>query len=293
MKKLIITCDDLGVSEETNLGIKHCLNERVASSSSIIANSDFYDHAMHNVVNKTPIKFYGLHLNLTEGKALNKNCINIICNENNRFKISAKKYFLLNFSKLNKTYENVIYNEFKSQIEKVLKDGIKISHFDSHEHIHHSPWVFKIISALGKEFNINKIRFVNEKIVIKNYFKDTYYKLKSLNYFKHFIINMCNKKIINTFSSPDYFFGVLNSGKIELDEFFLYFDSIKSEKIVELCVHPANKIVNDLNSVKNINKANFYKSKNRINEKNLLLSDEFKNFLSYKKIDLINFSDIG
>ena len=104
---------------------------------------------------------------------------------------------------------------------------------------------------------------------------------------------MCNKKIINTFSSPDYFFGVLNSGKIELDEFFLYFDSIKSEKIVELCVHPANKIVNDLNSVKNINKANFYKSKNRINEKNLLLSDEFKNFLSYKKIDLINFSDIG
>ena len=293
MKKLIITCDDLGVSEETNLGIKHCLDERVASSSSIIANSDFYDHAMHNVVDQAPIKFYGLHLNLTEGKALNRNCINIICNESNKFKISAKKYFLLNFSKLNKTYESIIYNEFKSQIEKVLKDGIKISHFDSHEHIHHSPWVFKIISALGKEFNINKIRFVNEKIVIKNYFKDTYYKLKSLNYFKHFVINMCNKKIINTFSSPDYFFGILNSGKIELDEFFLYLDSIKSEKIVELCVHPANKIVNDVNGVKNINKANFYKSKNRINEKNLLLSDKFKNFLSYKKIDLINFSDIS
>lgn len=293
MKKLIITCDDLGVSEETNLGIKLCLDERVASSSSIIANSDFYDHAMHNVVNQSPIKFYGLHLNLTEGKALNRNCINIICNENNRFKISAKKYFLLNFSKLNKTYESIIYNEFKSQIEKVLKDGVKISHFDSHEHIHHSPWVFKIISALGKEFNINKIRFVNEKIVIKNYFKDAYYKLKSLNYFKHFVINMCNKKIINTFSSPDYFFGILNSGKIEMDEFFLYLDSIKSEKIVELCVHPANKIVNDVNGVKNIKKTNFYKSKNRINEKNLLLSDKFKNFLSYKNIDLINFSDIS
>ena len=78
-----------------------------------------------------------------------------------------------------------------------------------------------------------------------------------------------------------------------MDEFFLYFDSIKSEKIVELCVHPANKIVNDVNSVKNINKANFYKSKNRINEKNLLLSDEFKNFLNYGSINLINFSDIS
>ena len=293
MKKLIISCDDLGISEEVNLGIQDCLEKRVATSSSIIANGKFYEHALNNVVNQGAIKFYGLHLNLTEGKALNKNCINIICNENNRFKISAKKYFLLNFSKLNKTYESIIYNEFKSQIEKVLKDGVKISHFDSHEHIHHSPWVFKIISALGKEFNINKIRFVNEKIVIKNYFKGTYYKLKSLNYFKHFIINMCNKKIINTFSSPDYFFGVLNSGKIEMDEFFLYFDSIKSEKIVELCVHPANKLVDQINIKKNINQRNFQKSENRIIEKNLLLSDKFRDFLIHKKINLINFSDIN
>ena len=53
----------------------------------------------------------------------------------------------------------------------MLKDGIKLSHFDSHEYIHHSPWIFKIINDLGKEFKINKIRFVNEKIIIRNYFK--------------------------------------------------------------------------------------------------------------------------
>ena len=139
MKKLIISCDDLGVSRETNLGIKDCLDERVATSSSIIANGEFYEHALNTVVSRAPIKFYGLHLNLTEGKALNKKCVNIICNEDNIFKISARKYFLLNFSKLNQKFGKIIYNEFKSQIEKVLKDGIKISHFDSHEHIHHSP----------------------------------------------------------------------------------------------------------------------------------------------------------
>ena len=78
MKKLIISCDDLGISEETNLGIKSCLDERVATSSSIIANGEFYEHALNNVVNQASIKFYGLHLNLTEGKALNEKCINII-----------------------------------------------------------------------------------------------------------------------------------------------------------------------------------------------------------------------
>jgi len=293
MKRLIISCDDLGTSEEVNLGIQDCLEKRVATSSSIIANGEFYEHALNNVVNQDTIKFYGLHLNLTEGKALNKDSINILSDENNKFKISAKKYFLLNFFKLNKTFKSAVYNEFKSQVEKVLKDGIKLSHFDSHEHIHHSPWVFKIITDLGKEFKINKIRFVNEKVIIKNYFKEAYYKLKSLNYLKHFIINICNKKIKNNFVSPDYFFSILNSGKTKIDDFFLYLDYLNSDTTVELCTHPANRLVDQMSIKSNINQRNFYKSENRIIEKNLLLSNQLRNFLIHKKINLINFSDIN
>jgi len=43
----------------------------------------------------------------------------------------------------------------------------------------------------------------------------------------------------------------------------------------------------------NINQRNFYKSENRIIEKNLLLSNQLRNFLIHKKINLINFSDIN
>ena len=96
MKRLIISCDDLGISERINLGIQDCLEKKVATSSSIIANGRFYEHALNNVVNQGVIKYYGLHLNLTEGKALNKGSINILSDESNKFKISAKKYFLLN-----------------------------------------------------------------------------------------------------------------------------------------------------------------------------------------------------
>ena len=193
-------------------------------------------------------------------------------------------------------FEPLVERKAKNLIapfKKVLKDGIKLSHFDSHEHIHHSPWVFKIITDLGKEFKINKIRFVNEKVIIKNYFKDVYYKLKSLNYLKHFIINICNKKIKNNFVSPDYFFGILNSGKTKIDEFFLYLDCLNSDTTVELCIHPANRLVDQMNIKNNINQRNFYKSENRIIEKNLLLSDQLRNFLIHKKINLINFSDIN
>ena len=117
MKRLIISCDDLGISEETNLGIQDCLEQEVATSSSIIANGRFYKHALNNVVHRGAIKYYGLHLNLTEGKALNKNSINVLSDENNKFKISAKKYFLLNFYKLNKTFKNTVYEELRKKIK--------------------------------------------------------------------------------------------------------------------------------------------------------------------------------
>ena len=109
MKKLIISCDDLGISKEANLGIQECLDKGMATSSSIIANGRFYNHALENVINKTPNNFYGLHLNLTEGKALNKNSRNIICDKNNEFKISAKKYFLLNFYRSNNNLKSAVY----------------------------------------------------------------------------------------------------------------------------------------------------------------------------------------
>ena len=81
MKKLIISCDDLGISEEINLGIKDCFDNGVATSSSIIVNGEFYNHALNEVITNLPTKFYGLHLNLTEGKALSENCVNKICDK--------------------------------------------------------------------------------------------------------------------------------------------------------------------------------------------------------------------
>ena len=67
MTRLIISCDDLGITKEINLAIKDCAEEGVISSSSIVANGEFYEHVLTDVINKIPLSFFGLHLNLTEG----------------------------------------------------------------------------------------------------------------------------------------------------------------------------------------------------------------------------------
>ena len=120
-----------------------------------------------------------------------------------------------------------------------------------------------------------------------------FYKFISLNYLKHLIINICNTKEKNSLISPDYFFGILNSGKIEINELLLYLDSINQGKTIELCIHPANKFTDEIYNVKNIGPESFYKDKNRLIEKNLILGDELKKFLTHKKINLINFSEIS
>ena len=77
MKRLIISCDDLGITKEINLAIRDCAENGVISSSSIVANGEFYEHALNDIINKIPISFFGLHLNLTEGVAVNKDEMNV------------------------------------------------------------------------------------------------------------------------------------------------------------------------------------------------------------------------
>ena len=72
----------------------------------------------------------------------------------------------------------------------------------------------------------------------------------------------------------------LSISAANLDEFFIYLNHLNHAKTFELCIHPGNQDESG--------KGN----ENRLMEKNLLLSDKFKNFIENKKINLINFSDI-
>ena len=291
MKKLIINCDDLGVSKEANLGITDCLLKKKATSASIMANGEFFDHALTNIKEKVPDNWFGLHLNLTEGSALNSDSIKILTDKDFKFNKEPSAFFLMNLNRKKEIIDNLIYLEFKAQILKVKKAGVRISHFDSHEHIHHSPFIYRIIKKLGKEFGINKIRLVKEFLVLKNIFKDFGYKFMSKNYVKLLLLNYCSNRIKDSFFlSPNYFYGILNSGKIEIDEFFLYLNKIKQDSVIELCIHPADEISSPkIEKNKFINKKFTY-SQNRLYEKKLLFSEEFEKNLKDQKIKLIDYS---
>ena len=285
MRKLIISCDDFGVSKETNVAIIQCLKFKKATSASILSNGDFFFHGAEIIKKNIKNNYFGVHLNLTEGKALTQS--KKLTDKKNIFKHGPEYFFLLQTLNQYKNIENDIYYELKKQILRVKKKGIKISHLDSHQHIHHVPFIFDIIKKLGKEFKIKKIRHIKEKFLLRNFFKNFLYKVLNKNYLKYFLIKIYENKL-DYFKSTNFFYGILNSGKIDINEFFNYIDSLKKNETVELCIHPSHKI----KLIKKQIFENFYKNTNRQYEKNLLFSDDFKRRLIKKKIKLINFNSL-
>ncbi len=287
MKRIIINCDDLGISKETNEVIFEVLKNKKASSASILANSKNFNHAS-SIINKKFKKYkFGVHLNLTEGKALHNSKNNFLSNSKGYF-FHKPEYFFFLTKKRKELIKKDIYYEFKSQILKLKKHRIKISHFDTHQHIHQSKFIYDILILLGKEFKINKIRNVNEKFILSTFFDNFYYKFFNLNYLKFFLFKLINYKKIKFFKTTDYFFGLLNSGLINKDELFNYLDNLKNGSSIELCIHPSK-----LRKKNNKSRFNdFYDSINRIKEKKLLFSKDLSLGFKSRKIKLIKYQDL-
>tara|TARA_B100000767_G_scaffold272875_1_gene301547 strand:+ start:1731 stop:2594 length:864 start_codon:yes stop_codon:yes gene_type:complete len=286
MKKLIINCDDFGISKSANIAILECLNKKKATSTSILVNSKYFYHAINNYKKKLKSNKIGIHLNITEGKALSKKSFMVLTDGDNNFNIKPEMLFLYNYFKINKI-KKAIYFEFKKQIQNVIKSNLKITHIDTHQHVHYSPFVFKIIKTLSKEFNINKIRKIDEKFNATYFLKNFKFKIKNNNYLKYFLLKIFKRKKFNKKNTSDYFFGILNSGKIQLDELLFYIDKINDNKTIEVCIHPSNNINKKIDS----KFYQFYENKNRQHEKELLLSKKFKNELIKRRVRILPFSD--
>ena len=161
---LVINSDDFGLSESINQAIIIAAKERTINSTSVLAN---YLEKESNIDDLKYHKLYvGLHANLTAGKPINRkpNGSTLTNNLNHFFKlpIFLLRYFLFFFNHAE------IQDEFEQQILKLKSIGIKISHIDSHQHIHLLPGIWKIINLLALKHQIPRVRISLERVSLKD-----------------------------------------------------------------------------------------------------------------------------
>lgn len=154
MKKVIVNADDFGMNSSCTKAIYEAFQKNLITDTTMVANGWAYSEAVA-FAKKDELKHrVGIHFNLTEGKPITEGiqkCQNFC--ENGRFHGNIQR-----LKRLNRFEREAVYQELKAQVERLKADGIRITHADSHHHIHTAIFIAPIVLHVCKENGIQKIR---------------------------------------------------------------------------------------------------------------------------------------
>ena len=197
-------------------------------------NQQFVDEAIA-LAKKMPNLAIGLHINLTnENSAAHPSDISLLVGADGQFKNGFVKLLILSFLHPKKLQVQA-YIEIKTQIEKYLKTGLKLDHLDGHRHVHMIPAIFKAVKQLQSEYNVPRLRVMNENLF------NTIRQNKGFSYLfdggliKYFLLKFLS--LVNHHKEKIYFYTILYTCKLSKAQF----QNVKipaGYDAVEIMIHP-------------------------------------------------------
>ena len=169
---IFVNADDLGMSSSINRAIAKSFDCEIINSATLMANMPGFEEAIYLIHFRKLESKIGIHLVLTEGVPLTElvNSENLFFDKND----ILRRYHYKKLLFLTRQQRNYIYNEFRAQIEKVKKNGITITHLDTHHQIHDLWSIINIMLCLLKEYNIPSMRILNNLNKSRYYYKNAY-----------------------------------------------------------------------------------------------------------------------
>lgn len=232
--KKIFNADDFGISKGVNAAIVKAHREGILNSASLMINQKYADEAV-KLAKEMPELEIGLHVNLTnEYPAAPAQKIPLLVDEHGKLKNGFVNLLLLSFLKPRQLRQQA-EAEMRAQIVKYLATGLPLQHLDSHRHVHMIPQIFKAMRKLQKEFEVPRIRVMNENAL--NTLK--YNKNKSW-LFDGALIKYVLLRFLcwwNGYKNDVYFYTLLYTCKIAKEQF----KGVKipsGYKAVEIMIHP-------------------------------------------------------
>jgi predicted glycoside hydrolase/deacetylase ChbG (UPF0249 family) len=278
MGYVIINVDDFGLNPAVNRAVSELSHIGKISSTTVIANAPFMKEAaeLKNIG-------IGVHLNILRGNPLsNPDKIGSVVDENG--------LLLGNYSKLLKRYIlrkidlKHVEIEWRMQIEKILDNNIKPTHFDSEKHIHAWPKLMSLALKLAEKYKIKWVRRPYEKTGLFR-FDTGALRTRFLNSCCFFHKNRTNVKW------PDYVWGIADQGDSLLPELFKsYFKRLSRKNIIEIVCHPGNPKDDDPKIPSEFGNLRIYRQ--WMKEYNLLKNLDWGSCFNHLGLKLVNYSDI-
>ncbi len=155
---MIVNADDFGISEKVNAAVVRGFREGVIHRTTILVNMPLAEEAARLAKENGFFHRVGLHVNLTEGRALSEECrASALCDEHGilkgTFHIPTKNRFFLD-----KATKSAIFAEIEAQMQKYIAMGFTLMHADSHNYVHTYPSVASPYNKLLKQYGFRSVR---------------------------------------------------------------------------------------------------------------------------------------
>jgi len=163
MKQLIATSDDFGLSSGVNRAVEQAWNNGILTCASIMPGAAGFDEAV-DIARRNPGLQVGLHLTLVHGSSVlpHSQIPGLVdsagCFTDNPVAAGMRYFF-------DKSLIRQLRLEITAQIERVLENGIRLSHIDGHLNIHQHPTVFSILAELMPAYGIHSYRLSRERLL--------------------------------------------------------------------------------------------------------------------------------
>lgn len=279
MKKIIVNADDFGRHELINRAVERAFKSGCLKSATLMAGGVAFEDAVE-VAKKNPNLGVGIHFTLANGNPiLPPKEIPSLVTEEGTFHGNYVKFLKRYLS--GKISLAEVRSELAAQLEKISRTGLTLTHFDSHQHLHHVPGIVEIVLDLATTAKISAMRVADTKLFDG--------ELDSLGKFlgrlglgslAKFAAYMAHKK---NFKTPEHFAGIV-AGESFSENFMLKLIENLREGTTEVMLHPGtdNKILCD-----------FCDWEHDFEEElAAVTSPKILSALAEKNISTINFSDL-
>jgi predicted glycoside hydrolase/deacetylase ChbG (UPF0249 family) len=160
--RLVINADDLGLAESVNRGIFETIEKGVVTSTSLMVNMAACDDAIQRLRDwlergDPRTLSVGLHFNIAAGSPL-ASCGTLVGARRKFLPLPALAWRALN----RRIDEHDVHRELEAQLDRAKRLltplGMRVTHIDSHRHVHCLPVIFDVVMRAAKRHGIGHVR---------------------------------------------------------------------------------------------------------------------------------------
>jgi hopanoid biosynthesis associated protein HpnK len=154
--RLIVSADDFGASGAINRGVARACRGGIVTSASLMAGGEAFEEAVA-LLDDLPQLGVGAHLTLVAGRALLPPArAPTLVAPDGSLPPEAGAFALSFFG--GKISLADVRAELGAQLARLREAGVRLTHLDSHQHLHHLPGVAAVVVEAAREFGVRAVR---------------------------------------------------------------------------------------------------------------------------------------